>query len=181
MYTGTIAGRYAQALLRFASSNGEEDVVYSQVKELVEHFKANPSIKKELDSPILSAKVKLAVLYNGVKGDICRSLGEFLSLTARHGREKFIIFMLHSFIGMYERKHGIASVVLTTAVPADDATMQGIASMVKEKTGSSSVRMESNVDEKLIGGFVLRIADMQMDASVATQLKGLQETLLEKL
>ena len=82
---------------------------------------------------------------------------------------------------MYEQKHGIASVVLTTAVPADDATVQGIASMVKEKTGSSSVRMESNVDESLIGGFVLRIADMQMDASVATQLKELQEALLEKL
>ena len=181
MYTGTIARRYAETLLRFSSSNGEDDKVYIQVKELVEHFKANPSRKKELESPILPANVKLALLCAGVKDGVCRSLGEFLSLVARHGREKFIIFMLHSFIGMYERKHGIASVVLTTAVPADDATMQGIASMVKEKTGSSSVRMESNVDESLIGGFVLRIADMQMDASVATQLKGLQETLLEKL
>lgn len=181
MYTGTIARRYAKALLDFASSNGEEDAVYSQVKELAEHLKANPSKRRELESPILPSKVKLALLYGGVKGGMCSSLEDFLSLVEGHGRTKFILFILHSFIGMYEQKHRIASVVLTTAVPASEEVEQEIASMVKEKTGSCSVRMESNVDESLIGGFVIRIADMQMDASVATQLKELQQSLLEKL
>lgn len=181
MYTGTIARRYAKALLDFASSNGEEDVVYSQARELAEHLKANPSIRKELESPILPSNVKLAELCKGVKDGVCRSLDRFLSLVARHGREKFIPFMLHSFCGMYEQKHGIASVVLTTAAPVADAVVQEAASMVKKQTGSSRVRVKTEVDENLIGGFVLRIADMQMDASVATQLKKLQETLLERL
>lgn len=181
MYTGLIARRYAQALLDFASSKGEEDAVYSQVRELVEHFAANPSQKKELASPVLTQRIKLSLLHNGIKGEVCSSLQGFFQLVARHGREKFLIFMLQSFIGLYERVHGITSVMLTTAAPLGDEIEGKVSSLVQKRTGCGKVRIESGVDESLIGGFVLRIDDMQMDASVATQLKELRSMLAGKL
>jgi F-type H+-transporting ATPase subunit delta len=65
-----------------------------------------------------------------------------------------------------------------TACPAPQlkATME---TLMQEKTGAKVILQES-VDEDLIGGFVLQVDDLQMDASVQTQLRRLHNELVDK-
>jgi F-type H+-transporting ATPase subunit delta len=51
--------------------------------------------------------------------------------------------------------------------------------VMHEKTGVK-VLLEESVDESLIGGFVLQVEDLRMDASVQTQLRRLHDELVEK-
>jgi F-type H+-transporting ATPase subunit delta len=99
----------------------------------------------------------------------------------KQGREQFLLFMLHSFIQLYQQKNGIADVLLTTAAPIGKSIEKEIGELVRKNADCRSVQVETNVDERLIGGFVLRIADRQMDSSVATQLAQLERTLLGAL
>ena len=46
---------------------------------------------------------------------------------------------------------------------------------------SSDVQLEQVVDESLIGGFVLRVADQQVDASVASSLAKLEREFEKNL
>jgi F-type H+-transporting ATPase subunit delta len=50
----------------------------------------------------------------------------------------------------------------------------------KELVGNKSINLETKIDESLVGGFILRVGDVQVDASIATQLKKLKRELVEK-
>ncbi len=180
MYIGLIAKRYASALLEFASGQGQADLVYNQARELIRYFQTNPKIKAEIASPVISSKIKKGILLGGVK-DICSTFERFIVMVINHGREEHLLFMLSSYTQLYEKENGIANVTLTVAAPVGDEIVGGVGEIVRKNIGSKSVQMESRVDERLIGGFTLRIADRQMDASVARELADLKRILLGKL
>lgn len=181
MYTGLIAKRYAEALFRFAVSNGEAEAVYTQVNGIAGHLMDSPELKAAVDSPVLSVEAKRSAVLGAAGDGVCRSLEDFISLVLRHGREHYLIYMFHSFLGIYEERNGIARVSLVTAAPVGEEIEEGIRDMVMKRTACSSVRLEKEVDERLIGGFVLRVADKQMDASVAARLEKLRGILSGKL
>ncbi len=180
MYTGLIAKRYAGALLEFACSNGEAEKVYAQAQELVKYFSSDKHIKAEISSPVIPSRIKQEILCRGVDG-MCSSLQKFISLVLKQGREQFLLFMLHSFLQLYRQRNGIANVVLTTAAPIGKSIEGEIGELVRKNANCSSVQVQTAVDERLIGGFVLRIEDRQMDSSVATQLAEIERTLLGAL
>ena len=180
MYTGLIAKRYAGALLEFACSNGEAEKVYAQAQELVKHFSSDKHIKAEIASPVIPSRMKQEIICRGVNG-ICRSMEDFIALVIKQGREQFLFFMLHSFIQLYQQRNGIADVLLTTAAPIGKSIEGEVGELVRKNVDCRRVQVQTAVDERLIGGFVLRIADRQMDSSVATQLVELERTLLGAL
>ena len=180
MYTGLIAKRYAGALLEFACSNGEAEKAYAQAGELVKHFSSDKHIKAEIASPVIPSRMKQELICRGVDG-ICRSLEDFIALIIKQGREQFLLFMLHSFIQLYQQRNGIADVLLTTAAPIGKSIEGEVEELVRKNVDCRSVQVQTAVDERLIGGFVLRIADRQMDSSVATQLAELERALLGAL
>ena len=181
MYTGLIAKRYAKALFDFALSNGEDKQVYAQVVELIEYFSSNAAVKEQTASPVIPGQMKKALVMAGLKDRVCRSLERFVDLVMQHGREEFLVFMLHSYTSLYKEHYKIAQVDLTVAAPLGEGVEKGIAQLVQKNTACNSVQVRTRTDESIIGGFVLRIDDMQMDASVAAQLGKLKNVLLGKL
>lgn len=180
MYIGLIAKRYASALLEFASLQGQADLVYDQARELIKYFQTNPKIKAEIASPVISSKIKSGIILGGVKG-VCSAFERFIAMVINHKREEHLLFMLSSFTQLYEKENGIANVTLTVAAPVGEEIVGGVGEIVRKNIGCKSVQMESRVDERLIGGFTLRIADRQMDASVTRELADLKRILMGKL
>ena len=181
MYTGLIAKRYAKALFDFALSNGEDKQVYAQVTALIEHFASNVAVKEQIASPVIPGQIKKALVLAGIKDGVCKSLERFVDLVMQQGREEFLVFMLHSYISLYKEHYKIAQVDLTVAAPLGEGVEEGIARLVQKNTECSSVQIRTRTDESIIGGFVLRIDDMQLDASVAAQLGKLKSILLGRL
>ncbi len=181
MYTGLIAKRYAKALFDFALSKGEDKLVYAQVLELIEYFLSNTAVKGQIASPVVARQIKRTIVFAGVKSGVCSSLEKFVDLVMQQGREEFLLFMLHSYTSLYKEHYKIAQVDLTVAAPVVEDVEKRIAKMVQKNIGCGSVQLRTRTDESIIGGFVLRIDDMQLDASVATQLGKLKEILLGRL
>lgn len=170
MYTGLIATRYARALADFAAANGEERKVYDEVLHLIAVYETDPSIQEALFSPVLPATAKQALFWQVSDGRISRTLNGFIALVLRRRREKFLCFMLHSYISLYKQRHDILDAKLTTAVPVSDQEAERIAGLAQMRTRSREVRLCRKVDPSLIGGFIFRLDDLLVDASLAHQL-----------
>ena len=88
--------------------------------------------------------------------------------------------MLYSYLSLYKRRHGILDAALMTAAPVSDETAERITGIVRMRTRSREVRLHRKADESLIGGFVFRMDDLLLDASLSRQLNLLRKQLGRK-
>ena len=66
--------------------------------------------------------------------------------------------------------------MLVTAVPLGDGVTEMVRSRMQERSGCT-VNVTAKVDPSIIGGFVFRMEDTLLDASVASQLRLLRRRL----
>ena len=76
----------------------------------------------------------------------------------------------NKYIELYNEEQGVKVAQVTTAVPLSNELEEKVLAKVKELTGSSKVSLEHKIDESIIGGFILRIGDLQYNASIANKL-----------
>lgn len=174
MYTGLIGKRYATALADFATANGEEHRVYDEVRHLITVYESNTSLQEALVSPVLSASAKQLLLMQASDCETSRTMNGFVSLVLRHCREKYLHFILYSYISLYKQRHKIIDATLTTADSVDDKEAERIVGLMQIRLGNHQVRLHRKTDPSLIGGFVLRFDDLLVDASIARQLNMLR-------
>lgn len=177
MDTGLIARRYARALADFADSNGEMPRVAEEAGEFLTAWNRIGELREALASPVLLPDAKVSVVRQALGGSLSASFEGFLRLVIRHRREKWLCFMMPAFSDIYKERYGIIDVTLTTAAAVDDELVGRLSAQVGIRTHSREVRMHRQVDPSLIGGFRLRMDDRLLDASLATQLRRLQQKL----
>ncbi len=177
MDIGLIARRYARALADYAESNGEMTRVAAEAADFTEVHNRLPEFRETLASPVLTADAKIEVIRRTLGGELSPSFEGFLRLVIRHHREKWLCFMLPALIGIYKQRYGIVDVTLTTAAPVDDSFIERLSETVGLRTHSREVRVIRKTDPSLIGGFRFRIDDRLLDASLATQLRRVQQKL----
>ena len=177
MDTGLIARRYARALADFAESKGEMKRVAEEAEAFIKAYNGRMELREVLTSPVLTADAKLDVVRKAFDHELSASLEGFLRLVIRHHREKWLCFMLPAFVGIYKERYGIIDVTLTTAAAVDESFIDRLSKSVGLRTGSREVHIHRKIDPSLIGGFRFRIDDRLLDASLATQLRRVEEKL----
>lgn len=179
MYVGLIARRYATALYAFAAANAEEERACEEVRRLIVRYREHPSIRTALFSPVLSVDDKLELIRKLFGGAPCMTLERFIRLVIVHHRERYLFFMFNSFIAVYEERHNIREATLATASSVDEAVVERICEEARTKTGGE-IHLRHEIRPELLGGFVLRLGDMLIDASIAGQLERLKRKFREK-
>ena len=162
MNTGIIASRYAHALLRYVQETGEGERTVSQAARLERALADVPErIPEALDrEPMTDA------------------LARFVRLVIDQGRMPLLRLMLHDFIDEWYRAQHILHASLKTVAPPDQALLDRITRLVRERTGCDLV-ITTTLDPGLIGGFVFEIEDYTLDASVARQLRRIRRQFIE--
>ena len=77
--------------------------------------------------------------------------------------------------------HQINTVKLTTAHPLDENTKATILANIQQQLVGKIIDLQINIDEKLIGGFVLESNNTLFDASIARDLKDIQKQFLQNI
>lgn len=153
MNTGVIATRYARALYKYVTSTGHEEQVYAQVTGLLQ------------DPPV-------------IPDPLHEDLQKFVALVIGRGRRELLREMLSGFVQLYRRERNIRVARLTMAVPSPELE-ERLARMLRERTGCT-LEMVSKVDPSLVGGFVLKVDDLMLDASVKRQLELVRRQFIQK-
>ena len=101
--------RYAKALLAYADEKGTEDIVYEEAGILADSFSRIPELRQALDNPVLPAETKLKLICEAAGGGkVSEELKRFVELVLEERREKFLQFMIMSYIDLYRKQKNIS-------------------------------------------------------------------------
>lgn len=178
MNAGVISSRYAKALLKFVQETGAGEKVYSQVCTLLHHMKEVGSLADAIQKhPEISLERKLELIDAAIGIPSADELKRFVCMVHMNGRNEFLQRIFQSFVEQYRELKGIRTGRLVTAVPAP-GMKERLQKLVHDRTGDD-VLLDEYVDPSIIGGFVLEVDDLRMDASVESQLRRLRRELVE--
>lgn len=170
MSNARIAHRYAKPLFELA----EEHKVLDKVKEDMDGFaklcEENRDFLLMLRSPIIPHLRKAEILSKIFKGKSNKLTLAAFEIITRKNRENLLPEIAAEFILEYNEKMGYQDAVVTTTYPIDAKTKKAFEKIVTDITGSKPVLTEE-INSEIIGGFVLRMGDKQMDRSISSDLK----------
>lgn len=173
-----IAIRYAKAFFSLAKEKGRLDVLKEDIGMIHSLCDESSGFRLLLESPVVKTSQKMKLLDSALEGKIQKLTLNFISLVTHNKREAHLPGICRNFLALYQEEKGIKTAVLTSAVTLSKTTVRGIQSYLETEL-KSPVELSLKVEPGLIGGFVLRIDDKQIDASISNQLKKIRETLLQ--
>ena len=169
-----VALRYAKSLLSLA----EERNILEQVKEdmltVASVCNENADFIDMLKSPIVKADKKSAVLNQIFQKEVCELSLSFINLVLEKRREAILGAISESFMDLYNELNNIVKATVVTAVSITENIRNQVIAQLKLVTGDAEVIIEERVDASIIGGFVLRVGDLEFNASIANKLQQLK-------
>lgn len=173
-----VATRYAKSFLDLALEQGSLEKAYTDMKFIAEVCRTNHDFVTFLKSPIVNTDKKQAVLKAVFSGKLDKITDAYIHLITSKKREMYLAEIAEEFLNQYNAKKQILKAVVTTANGIDDATRKQVLNLVKG-TGHNEVILEEKINKDIIGGFIIRVGDKQIDASIARKLNSLKRSFKE--
>lgn len=167
------ATRYAQAILQKSNETNTQEVVFGDMQSVYNTIEGSRDLQVVLQSPVIKASDKKEALLKIFSGqsEITHSL---IKILVENKRTPLLSDVAKIFMDIYNDQQGVKVATATTAIPLSSEMETKIVAKVKALTGSEKVSLVSEVDPKIIGGFILRVGDIQYDASISNQFRNLK-------
>jgi F-type H+-transporting ATPase subunit delta len=175
-----VARRYAKSLLDLGREQNITDQLFADMSLILETIRASRPLSAMLKSPIINTDKKDAILREIFGSKINRVTSEFLRIITSKKREFYIEDIALSFTELYKQFMNIQPAFVVTAVSLDENLRKKLHDIVKKSTGSS-VELNEIIDKDIIGGFILRWGDRQIDASVVNSLSEMKQEFRKNL
>lgn len=169
MLTSKVAKRYAQGLLDFTNESGQTATVFSEMKDVVKLMTESKDLNKFFLTPYIDSKKKVEVANEIFKG-LSVSSQNLITLVIKHGRENQLKNIAQEFINKVEDINGVQRVTLTTATQLSKENLDQILRSTNLVNPNSNFDLQVNVKPEILGGYILRVGDQQVDASVKSKL-----------
>lgn len=165
--------RYAKAILQKANENNTQAVVFGDMQSVYTTIEDSRELQAVLQSPVIKANDKKQALLKIFSGqsEITHSL---INVLVDNKRTSLLSNVAKSYIDLYNEEQGVKVATVITAIPLSSELESKVMEKVKELTGSEKVTLKNEIDPTIIGGFVLRVGDIQYNASIANQFGNLK-------
>ena len=176
MDAGIISHRYAKAIYQLALVYKEEDQLREELKILSEHFRALPLLKTTLADPTISPAVKIDLLTTAVGKETSNTYKQAIRLIVKNKRSHYVQSIALMYDTVYRKAKNMVVMKLVTTEPASNEVKNKLVDLVKKNIDKVEFITETNAD--IIGGFILEIEDLRLDASVKNLLNQLRLALI---
>ena len=166
------AQRYAKAILDLAKDQDATEVVNTDMIGIFNTIANSEDLQELLASPVVKAEVKKNALKEIFKDAHTITTGSF-DVLVDNNRIIQLQAVAQKYTALFNEMNHVQVAEVTTAVPLDANLEAKILDKVKELTGNTAT-LESTVDPSILGGFILRIGDLQYNTSVAKSLSNLK-------
>ncbi len=178
MVGNRIATRYAKSLLDLAVEKGQLDAVQADMLVLDAAIDSSRELQLLLSSPVIKADKKNAIITELFGNRISSLTLSFVILLTKKGRESVLSGVVNSFIEQVRNYKGVVLAEVTSAIKMDEASMQQVKNLAANIAGKS-IELIERVDDQLIGGFILKVGDKQVDNSVLGKINNLKREFAE--
>lgn len=170
-----IARVYAEALFEVAKEKRKLDVIRDQLAQVAEALDADRELAVFFFSPYFSSAEKRDGIARAVSGAE-PELTNFLELLVEKHRMPVIFRVRRLFDEMWAEENKQLEVTLTSAVELDPEIVQRVGAEIERQT-DRKVQLSSRVDDGVLGGLVLQVGNMVLDASIRNRLERLRKEI----
>ena len=168
--------RYAKAILSLATDNQKAEAVQADMALIGQSIANNASLENALKSPVVKLLEKAAVLDALFPSVSSESKSLFTTLVSN--KRVNILGQIATQYGiLYDQVNNKENAFVTTAIPMTSELEAKVMAKLKTLT-TKEVTLRKSVDVNILGGFVLRVGDLQYDASVSNQLNTLKRKFI---
>ena len=171
------AYRYARALMDLAVEQDKVQGVQQDMQTILSTIRENESLKDVLQSPVLTTQQKKDVLQ-AIFQKTEPLTTQLFNLVATNKRMGILEQIGEQYTELFEQMQGQDIARVTTAVPLSKPLENKILKQLQAITGKEVV-IENEIDPELIGGFILRLGDLEYNASIQSKLGNLKRELLK--
>jgi F-type H+-transporting ATPase subunit delta len=164
--------RYAKAMLDFATDAHKAEIVNVDMVLISETISTNQELKGFLSNPTIKQEVKQNALLE-VFASIQPESKKLFQLLLDNKRFEILQKIASQYNNLYDQSQGLEKATVTTAFPITAELEQQVIAKIATFS-SKKITIINKVDPAIIGGFILRIGDMQYNASVANKLQELK-------
>ncbi|HEX7279503.1 MAG TPA: ATP synthase F1 subunit delta [Solirubrobacterales bacterium] len=168
---------YAEALFDVAKERGKLDAIRDELAQFADAVDSNRELQVFLFSPYFSSAEKVEGLKRAVSG-ADPELVNFLELLIEKGRSAEVFRIRREFEELWKRENRQLEVTVTSAVELDPAVVARVGEEIERQTGQK-VDLASDVDEDILGGIVLQVGNMVLDASIRSRLEKLRKSVAQ--
>ena len=178
MASSVSSRRFAQAVFQIAIDSNQIDSWMSDLSELVLLSK-DDSFLAFMDSPKVSLDSKLSAINESTISDDLNVLTvNLLSLLASKNSVSSISDITDSFQELVDKHNDVLRADITTATEISKELKNTISQTLKRITGNDLI-ITNKINPSIVGGFVARIGDRMIDASVRTRLENMKRDLVK--
>jgi ATP synthase F1 delta subunit len=166
---------YAEALFDVGKDKGKLDALREQLAQFAEAVDGNRELQVFFFSPYFSSAEKVDGVKRAVSGAEPELLN-FLELLIEKQRMPEVFRISRGLDELWKQENRRIDVTVTSAVELDPAVVSRIGEEIERQTGDK-VDLASEVDDEILGGIVLQVGNMVLDASIRSRLEKLRKSV----
>jgi len=171
-----VASRYARSIFDLSIELKIVDRIFDDMRIVEQVCADNRKLVVLLKNPIVRYDYKLRVLNRIFERHLDTLTIKFFNLICRKNRAGILPDVTKTFVSLYLDYKGIVKAELAAAIELSSSIKKEFERIVAKATGKE-VELDTIVDESLIGGYILKIGDNQIDDSLKSKLKSLRREL----
>ena len=168
---------YAEALFEVARERDRLDAIGDQLGQFADAVDGDRELQVFLFSPYFSSAEKIDGLKRAVSGAE-PELQNFLELLIEKHRMTEVFRIRSQFERLWKQENKRIDVTVTSAVELDPAVIEKIGEEIERQT-DRKVELASRVDDEILGGIVLQVGNMVLDASIRSRLEKLRKSVAQ--
>jgi F-type H+-transporting ATPase subunit delta len=168
-----IAEVYARALFEAAKDDGVLERAHDELGEFADALEEDRNLQVFLFSPYFSSEEKKDGIRR-IVSDADERVLNFLELLAERHRMPAVFRIRRIFEDLWADENKLLPVVVTSATELDAGLVEDIGKRIEEQTGRR-VELSSKVDPDVLGGLMVRVGNMVLDATVRNRLEQLRK------
>lgn len=166
--------RYAKAVLDLAQDKNVAEVVNNTMSAIASTIAGSKALNDVLHNSVIKSAMKKEALLK-IFPNLDALTQNLLDVLITNKRLHIIGYVAKNYQELYDKQQGIVEAKVTTAVPLTEALTTKVLAKVKTLTGSDKVAIQNVIDDSILGGFILRVGDIQYNASISNQLNKLKK------
>ena len=172
----TIARPYAKAVFAHANATKAQSSWGAFLKKAAS-VTADSAMVEVLKNPAVTAETKSEILADLTQDVAVEGADALMEALAYYGRLLALPAISTEFETLLAQGQQALEVTITSAFPLEADEIQLLESKLKTRYVGKTIRVETSVDQSLIGGFEIRSSDTVIDATVRGRLSKIAESL----
>ncbi|MDP5306444.1 F0F1 ATP synthase subunit delta [Paracoccus spongiarum] len=175
----SIAGRYAQAVFDIVKEQGGLEALARETGDLGAALADSAELRDLISSPLYSRdQQSRAIGALGEKMGLSATLANTMQLMARNRRLFVLPQLVRQLQALIAEERGEVTAEVTSAIALTDDQQARLRDTLAQKSGKT-VKLNTRVDEGLIGGMIVKLGSQMIDSSIRSKLASLQNTMKE--